>query len=93
MKRLIPLLLPVMLYFALAACKRDGEVKTILVTIDSFTTELVNRVEKASNRCRFCGMVLGCTAIRPASAHALTCPGAATAVGRGGLSRQCGCVG
>jgi len=48
MKRLIPLLL-VMTSFALSGCRRDGEVKTILVTIDSFTTELVNRIETASN--------------------------------------------
>lgn len=34
---------------ALATCNRDGEVNAILATIDSFTTELVSRIEATGN--------------------------------------------
>lgn len=34
---------------ALATCNRDGEVNAILATIDSFTTELVSRIEASGN--------------------------------------------
>jgi hypothetical protein len=48
MKKQVPLLL-VLVSLALAGCKRDGEVNAILATIDSFTTELVSRIETAGN--------------------------------------------
>ena len=48
MKKQVPLLL-VLISLALAGCKRDGEVNAILATIDSFTTELVSRIETAGN--------------------------------------------
>ncbi len=38
-----------LLSLALAGCKRDGEVNAILATIDSFTTELISRIEMAGN--------------------------------------------
>ena len=46
MKRQIPVLLLTM-SFVLAGCKRDGEVNTILAAIDSFTTELITRIDTA----------------------------------------------
>ena len=48
MKKQVPLLLA-LISLALAGCKRDGEVNAILATIDSFTTELVSRIETAGN--------------------------------------------
>src|SRR5438132_14176497 len=48
MKKQVPLLLA-LISLALAGCKRDGEVNAILATIDSFTTELVSRMETAGN--------------------------------------------
>jgi hypothetical protein len=48
-KRKVPLLVLALMSLALAGCKRDGEVNAILATIDSFTTELVNRIEMAGN--------------------------------------------
>jgi hypothetical protein len=49
MKRRVALLVLMLMSVALAGCKRDGEVNAILATIDSFTTELVSRIEKAGN--------------------------------------------
>ncbi len=49
MKRRVTLLVLTLLSVALAGCKRDGEVNAILATIDSFTTELVSRIERAGN--------------------------------------------
>jgi hypothetical protein len=49
MKKQVPLLVLALLSLALAGCKRDGEVNEILATIDSFTTELVSRIETAGN--------------------------------------------
>ena len=34
---------------SLAACRKDEEVNSILATIDSFTTELIRRIETAVN--------------------------------------------
>ena len=48
MKKRIPALVLVM-SLALAGCNKDAEVNTILVTIDSFTTELVRCIETAPN--------------------------------------------
>jgi hypothetical protein len=48
MKKQVPLLLA-LISLALAGCERDGEVNSILATIDSFTTELVSRIETAGN--------------------------------------------
>lgn len=47
MKRQILVLWLLAMSFALAGCKQDGEVTTILATIDSFTTELIARIETA----------------------------------------------
>jgi hypothetical protein len=49
MNRRIPLLVLVVMCFVLAGCKRDEEVKAILATIDSFTSELIGRIETAAN--------------------------------------------
>ena len=48
MKKQVPLLLA-LISLALAGCERDGEVNAILATTDSFTTELVSRIETAGN--------------------------------------------
>src|SRR5437588_9706362 len=37
----------IVLATAIVACKRDDEVNSILTTIDSFTTEIVTRIEIA----------------------------------------------
>jgi len=47
MKRYLPLLALALISLAFAGCKRDGEVMAILATIDSFTTELIGRIETA----------------------------------------------
>ena len=49
MKKRLPLLVLVLISLALAGCKRDGEVNAILTTIDSFTAELLRRIETAGN--------------------------------------------
>ncbi len=49
MERLVPLLVLAVISLTLAGCKRDGEVNAILTTIDSFTVELVSRIERAGN--------------------------------------------
>jgi len=49
MKKQVLLLVLALMSLALAGCKRDGEVNAILATIDSFTTELVSRIETAGN--------------------------------------------
>lgn len=49
MKRQFPLIGLLLLSFALAGCKRDADVNRMLVTIDSFTTEIVGRIESAAN--------------------------------------------
>ena len=42
-------LLIVLAFLPLAGCKKDAEAKTILTDFDSFTAELVKRVDAASN--------------------------------------------
>jgi uncharacterized Zn finger protein len=42
-------LLIVLAFLPLAGCKKDAEAKTILTEFDSFTNELVKRVDAASN--------------------------------------------
>lgn len=46
-QRLLFVVLVILLAFV--SCKRDVEVRDILTTIDSFTTELVGRIERAGN--------------------------------------------
>jgi hypothetical protein len=49
MKKQVLLVVLALMSLALAGCKRDGVVNAILATIDSFTTELVSRIETAGN--------------------------------------------
>ncbi|SRR5258708_9386724 len=49
MERLVPLLVLALISLALAGCKRDKEVNAILMTVDSFTAELIGRIETAGN--------------------------------------------
>jgi len=49
MAKQVPLLVLALMSLVLAGCKRDMEVSAILVTIDSFTAELVSRIETAGN--------------------------------------------
>jgi hypothetical protein len=49
MKKQVSLLLLAFMFQAFGGCKKDGEVNAILATIDSFTSELVNRIETAGN--------------------------------------------
>jgi len=48
-KKQVPLFVLALMSLALATCNRDGEVNAILATIDSFTTELVSRIEATGN--------------------------------------------
>ena len=45
----VPLLVVTLLSIALVGCKKDEEVNSTLATIDSFTVELVRRIESAPN--------------------------------------------
>ena len=45
----VPLLVVTLLSIALVGCKKDEEVNSTLATIDSFTAELVRRIESAPN--------------------------------------------
>jgi hypothetical protein len=45
----VRLLLVALISMALVGCKKDEEVNATLATIDSFTTELVRRIEVAQN--------------------------------------------
>ena len=49
MKTKVPGLSIVLACLLFAGCKRDAEVKTVLTDFDSFTNELVKRVESASD--------------------------------------------
>jgi hypothetical protein len=49
MKRQFPVIVLLVMSLALAGCRKDAEATMILAAIDSFTTELVGRVESAAN--------------------------------------------
>ena len=49
MRTRVPVLLIVFACLLFAGCKKDAEVKTVLADFDSFTNELVKRVESASD--------------------------------------------
>src|SRR5262249_21329701 len=49
MKRTSPLFLLILMSLALVGCQRDGEVNASLAIIDSFTDELIGRIETAKD--------------------------------------------
>jgi hypothetical protein len=49
MKVCVPLLGATLISIALVGCKKDEEVNSTLATVDSFTAELIRRIEAARN--------------------------------------------